>query len=102
MENLNSNPEGPIIFNKYLVSLTKIIAFYCFFFVLIKSIAIVRGAWLVPNIIVTIPIILMGIWCAYTSYFQKYNWYAAGLGAVLVVVLRYFESGIVFYLNANL
>ena len=97
-----STSEEPIVFNKYLVSLTKIIAFYCFFFVLIKSIAIVRGAWLLPNVIVTIPIILMGIWCAYTSYFQKYNWIAAGTGAALVIALRYFESGIVFYLNANL
>uniref|UniRef100_UPI00404AEFC7 hypothetical protein n=1 Tax=Flavobacterium sp. TaxID=239 RepID=UPI00404AEFC7 len=101
MEN-KSNPIEPFVFNKYLVSLTKIVAFYCFFFVLIKSIAIVRGAWLLPNIIVTLPLIIMGIWSAYTSYFQKYNWFTAVTGAIVIVAMRYFESGLVFYLHDNL
>lgn len=101
MEN-NSNLQEPLIFNKYLVSLTKIIAFYSIFFVLIKSIAIVRGAWLMPNILVSIPIIAVGIWCAFTSYTQKYNWFAAGFGTAVVIIMRYFEEAIVFYLNANL
>ena len=99
--NNKSTSEEPIVFNKYLVSLTKIIAFYCFFFVLIKSIAIVRGAWLLPNVVVTIPLILMGIICAYTSYFQKYNWATAVSGAILVIAVRYYEAGFVFYIHEN-
>jgi hypothetical protein len=98
----NTTHNDPIVFNKYLVSLTKIVAIYCFLYVIIKSIAIVLGAWLLPNILVSIPLILMGIWATYTAYFQKYNWTTAGLGAVLIIAMRYFEADLVFYFHANL
>jgi hypothetical protein len=89
------------VFNKYLVSLTKIVSIYCFFFVLLKSLAIIRGAWMVPNIILAVPFVLLGIATAYVVFFKKYNWLLAILGALLIVVVRYYEVDLVFYLQEN-
>jgi hypothetical protein len=64
--------QEPLVFNRYLVSLTKIVSVYCFFFVLLKSIAIVRGAWMIPNIILALPFIIMGILTAFTVLYKKF------------------------------
>lgn len=93
--------ESPKVFNKYLVSLTKIIAFYCFFIVLVKAIAIFRGAWMIPNLVIIFPFILLGISTAYVAYFQKYNWALAIFGAIFIVVMRYYEYDWVHYLQAQ-
>lgn len=87
------------VFNKYLVSLTKIISIYSFFFVLLKSLAIIRGAWILPNIILTVPFVLLGISTAYVVYFKKYNWILAIFGATLIVVVRYYEVDWVYFLQ---
>lgn len=99
---LFKNESEPGVFNKYLVSLTKIVAFYCFFFVLVKSIAIALGAWFWPNILITAPFVFLGIFTAFTAYFQRYNWITAIFGAVFIVVMRVFEHDIVYYLQGHL
>ncbi|MFN3755473.1 MAG: hypothetical protein ACK4RM_00820 [Flavobacterium sp.] len=84
--------DQPVVFNKYLVSLTKIIAFYSFFIILIKSYTIFRGAWLLPNLVLLLPFIVFGVLAAYTSFFQKYNWWVAGFGALMIILVRIFEQ----------
>ena len=83
--------EEPKVFNKYLVSLTKIVSVYSFFFVLLKSIAILRGAWMIPNIILAIPFIIMGILTAYTVLYKKYSWIITIVTVTLIIVVRYYE-----------
>ena len=82
--------EAPL-HNKYLVSLTKIISIYSFFLVLIKSIAILRGAWLVPNVILIIPFIALGVTTAFAWANQKYQWWLGIAGAIIIIVFRYYE-----------
>lgn len=102
MENYNNNTEeAPKVFNKYLVTLTKIVAFYSFFFVLLKSIAILRGAWMIPNLVLSLPFIVIGIAAGFTSYFQKYNWIIAVLGAAVIILVRYYEYDWVMYIQEN-
>ena len=93
--------QEPVVFNKYLVSLTKIVSVYCFFFVLLKSIAIVRGAWMIPNIILALPFIIMGILTAYTVLYKKYSWAVTIAAVVLIIAVRYFEFDWVHYLQNN-
>lgn len=83
--------DQPVVFNKYLVSLTKIVAFYSFFIILIKSYQIFRGAWLIPNLIIMLPFMVFGILTAYTAYFQKYNWWVTGFGVVMIILVRIYE-----------
>ena len=91
--------EEPKVFNKYLVSLTKIVSVYCFFFVLLKSIAIFRGAWMIPNIILAIPFIFMGILTAYTVLYKKYSWIITIITVVLIIAVRYYEVDLVYFLQ---
>jgi hypothetical protein len=91
--------EEPKIYNKYLVSLTKIVSFYCLFFVLLKSLAIVRGAWVIPNLILTVPFVLLGISSAYVIFYKKYNWVLALFGALFIILIRYYEVDLVYYLQ---
>lgn len=91
--------EEPKVFNKYLVSLTKIVSIYSFFFILLKSIAILRGAWMIPNVILTLPFILMGILTAYTVLYKKYSWVITIIAVVLIAVTRYYESDWVHFLQ---
>ena len=89
--------EEPKVFNKYLVSLTKIVSVYCFFFVLLKSIAIFRGAWMIPNIILAIPFIILGILTAYTVLYKKYSWIITSITVVLIIAVRYYEVDLVYF-----
>ncbi|RXR30621.1 hypothetical protein EQG68_11205 [Flavobacterium piscinae] len=91
--------EEPKVFNKYLVSLTKIVSVYSFFFVLLKSIAILRGAWMIPNIILAIPFIIMGILTAYTVLYKKYSWIITIVTVTLIIVVRYYEGDWVYSLQ---
>ncbi|WP_396174930.1 hypothetical protein [Flavobacterium sp.] len=93
--------QEPLVFNRYLVSLTKIVSVYCFFFVLLKSIAIVRGAWMIPNIILALPFIIMGILTAFTVLYKKYSWVVTIAAVVLIIAVRYFEVDWVYYLQNN-
>jgi hypothetical protein len=93
--------QQPLVFNKYLVSLTKIVSVYCFFFVLLKSIAIIRGAWMIPNLIIAIPFILMGILTAYTVLYKKYSWVITILAVLLIIATRYFEFEWVHFLQSE-
>jgi hypothetical protein len=89
------------VFNKYLVSLTKIVSIYCFFYVFLKILVMIRGTWIIPNIILLIPFLLLGIATAYIAFFKKYNWLIAIFGALLIVVVRYHEVDLVYYLQEN-
>jgi len=88
-----------LFFNKYLVSLTKIVSVYSFFFVVLKSIAIIRGAWMIPNLILAIPFMIMGILTAYTVLYKKYSWVITLLAVVLIIAVRYYEYDWVYFLQ---
>lgn len=91
--------QEPVVFNKYLVSLTKIVSVYCFFYVLLKSVAIIRGAWVTPSIILAAPFMIMGILTAYTVLYKKYSWVVTIVTAVLIIAVRYYEFDWVYYLQ---
>jgi len=91
--------QEPVVFNKYLVSLTKIVSVYSFFFVLLKSIAIFRGAWMIPNIILAIPFIIMGILTAYTVIYKKYSWIITIITVALIIAVRCYEYDLVYFLQ---
>jgi fused signal recognition particle receptor len=69
------------------------------FFVLLKSVAIVRGAWMIPNVVMAIPFMIFGIWTAYTVIYKKYSWAIAILGVVLIIITRYYEYDWVYFLQ---
>lgn len=93
--------EEPKVFNKYLVSLTKIASVYCFFFIVLKSIALFRGAWVIPNIILTVPFMILGILTAYTILYKKYSWIITVLTLAVIIAVRYYEWDWVYFLQSK-
>jgi hypothetical protein len=93
--------QHPIVFNKYLVSLTKIASVYCFFFIVLKAVAIFSGAWMIPNLILSFPFILMGILTAYTVVAKKYSWAVTIVAILLILIIRFYEKEWVFWLQTS-
>jgi len=93
--------QHPIVFNKYLVSLTKIASVYCFFFIVLKAVAIFSGAWMIPNLILSFPFILMGILTAYTVVAKKYSWAVTFVAILLILIIRFYEKEWVFWLQTS-
>ncbi|MEJ4090101.1 hypothetical protein [Galbibacter orientalis] len=85
--------------NRTLVTVTKIIAYYCMFYAAVKCYAIINGMWLFPNLIVGIflaVIAFIGFWIMKT---EKYNWYYLVVCVVLLSALRYYEPTLIPYLQ---
>ncbi|MCF8716202.1 hypothetical protein JM658_15330 [Joostella atrarenae] len=85
--------------NKTLVTVTKIIAYYCLFYAGVKFYAIIQGMWLWPNLLLGISlgiIAAIGFWIVKN---EKYNWYFLVICVVLLSALRYYEPTLIPYLQ---
>lgn len=95
--------EEPIIYNKYLVSFTKIIAVYSFLYVVLRFISIFfLDSWKLPNAILATPFLIIGILTFNSILKKKYNWTLMIIGIVLIVFVRIFESEIILHLHKSM
>ncbi len=78
--------------DRYLSTISKIIFFYSVFYVVMKVLAILQGAWIMPNLILTIPYIIFAIIGGYMFRRNSYNWIYVIAGVILISVIRYFEK----------
>ncbi|QLE00328.1 hypothetical protein HX109_01665 [Galbibacter sp. BG1] len=84
---------------RYKITFTKIIAYYCLFYAAVKIYAIFQGLWLWPNLIIAI---FLGITAGIGFYImkhEKYNWYFVGVCVILLSALRYYEPTLIPYLQ---
>lgn len=84
---------------KPLVTITKIIAFYCLFYAGVKIFGILKGMWLIPNLIIALGLLIIGGVGFLAIKRNSYNWWYAIIGAVLISVLRYYETEFIQYMN---
>ncbi|APG59950.1 hypothetical protein [Christiangramia salexigens] len=77
---------------RYLVLISKIIFFYSVFYVIMKILAILQGSWLVPNLILSLPYLVLGIVGGIIVKKNTYNWLYVIAGALLISVVRYYEQ----------
>ncbi|WP_417885639.1 hypothetical protein [Zunongwangia sp.] len=78
---------------RYLVILTKLIFIYCLFYVVMKITAVFQGAWFYANLVMALPILLLGLLGVYFVKFEKYNWFYVIIAALIISAIRYFEQG---------
>lgn len=78
--------------NKTLVLISKIIFFYSIFYVVMKILAIFQGAWLIPNLILTLPYLLFAAVGGYMLRTDKYHWAYVAAGIIVITAVRYFEK----------
>lgn len=78
--------------HRNLVIITKIILFYSLFYILMKAISIIGGAWAVPNLLLMVPyLILAAIGWMHVKR-ETYSWWYVGIGSTVIVLTRIYES----------
>ena len=77
--------------DRYLVLISKIIFFYSIFFVVMKVISMFQGAWLIPNLILSLPYLVFGLVGGYMVKYNKYHWAYVIAGVILISIVRYYE-----------
>lgn len=78
--------------HRNLVILTKIILFYSIFFIIMKAFIIVRGAWPMPNLLLMIPYVVLGIIAALQVKREQYSWIYVAIGAAVIILTRIYET----------
>jgi membrane protein insertase Oxa1/YidC/SpoIIIJ len=77
---------------RYLVLISKIIFFYSIFYVIMKVLAIFQGAWLIPNLILSLPYLVFAIVGGLIVKNNTFHWAYVIAGAILISIVRYYEQ----------
>ena len=77
--------------DRYLVLISKIIFFYSIFFVMMKVISMFQGAWVIPNLILSLPYLVFGLVGGYMVKYNRYHWAYVIAGVILISIVRYYE-----------
>ncbi|MFV8281543.1 hypothetical protein ACNKXS_08355 [Christiangramia marina] len=77
--------------DRYLVLISKIIFFYSIFFVVMKVISMFQGAWVIPNLILSLPYLVFGLVGGYMVKSNRYHWAYVIAGVILISIVRYYE-----------
>lgn len=84
---------------KIIITFTKLIAYYCLFYGIVKIIAIVRGAWILPNLMIIFILILLGSLGFYMIRSKQFSLGYAVIGTLSIVLLRIYESELIIRMN---
>lgn len=77
---------------RYLVLISKIIFFYSVFYVIMKIIAVFGGAWLKPNLILSLPYLAFAVVGGIMVKRNSYHWAYVIAGVILISIVRYYEQ----------
>jgi len=86
---------------RYLVLISKIIFFYSVFYVVMKIIAVFGDAWLIPNLILSLPYLVFAIVGAFMVKRDFYHWAYVIAGVILISLVRYYEREWMLQLHEN-
>lgn len=79
--------------HRNLVILTKIVLYYSLFYVLLKAIVLIFGnAWLVPNVLLMLPYLLLAGIGWWEVKKQEYSWFYVVAGAAVIILTRIYET----------
>ncbi len=57
-----------------------------------KAVIIFGGAWLVPNLLLMVPYLVLGTIAAFQVKRESYSWWFVGIGAAVIILTRVYES----------
>lgn len=77
----------------------RIIVFYCFFYAIVKVIALFKGVWFYPNITILLGLLVLGALGAILLFRKQTSLIFVVIGVVLISLLRYYESSLLVYLH---
>ncbi len=101
MQNLNEQSK-PFSAERFKLTVTKITAIYALFYFVLKLSAIIQGAWILPNLILALPILILGYIAWVLLRKKATNWLFVIVSILLISAMRYYESQLVVWLNTQL
>ncbi|MFD2516727.1 hypothetical protein [Salinimicrobium flavum] len=86
-----------------LVILTKIILFYSLFYMFMKAVVIIfREAWVVPNLLLSVPFLILAVISWWQVKKEKYSWIFVFLGAAAIILTRIYERELAVWIQQQL
>ena len=82
-----------------LIILTKIILFYSIFFVGMKIFIIFRGAWLIPNLLLALPFLILAVISGFMVKKENYSWFFVAVGSAVIILTRIYETQWVYWIQ---
>lgn len=79
--------------------ITKVVAYYSLFYAGVKIYGIVKGMLLLPNILIVMGLLALGLPGLWLIKKGRYYWWYALLGVLLISLLRYYEVELVGWFN---
>lgn len=89
----------PFTADKNKLIITKIIVIYSGFFLLLKISAIIQGGWVVANLLVALPVVLLGLLGVYFLKTNTVNWVYAIGSIVAISAMRYYEQDLTIWIH---
>lgn len=100
---MSEQKKAPIFSESYTISGTKIVLIFAGVFTFMKIFAIFSsGLWIIPNLLVALPAVLMGIIAIYLLKTNQTNWWFIVIAFIVFVSVRINEAEWVIWLNNNL
>lgn len=84
------------------ILLSRILVIYSVFYVLMKIIAIINGAWVAANLFLCIPFIGLGIWGGILLKRNSTNWLYVIVAVIFISAIRYFEADLISWLHVQI
>ena len=73
--------------------LSKIILFYSVFYIVMKVFAVLfEGVWVLPNLILAIPFLVLAVLGAVMIKRKNFSWIFVIAGILVIGLVRYFEA----------
>mgnify|MGYP000462190989 CR=1 FL=1 len=89
----------PFSSEKNKLIITKIIVIYSAFFLVLKISAIIQGGWVAANLLVALPIVLLGLLGYYFLKTNTTNWLYAIGSIVIISAMRFYEQELTVWLH---
>ncbi|NEV93867.1 hypothetical protein G3567_06855 [Psychroflexus sp. YR1-1] len=96
---MTAQKPKPFTADKNKLIITKIIVIYSAFFLVLKISAIIQGGWVAANLLVALPIVLLGLLGVYFLKTDTTNWIYAIGSIVLVSAMRYYEQDLTLWIH---
>lgn len=83
-----------------IVMITRIVAYYCLFYGLVKVSAIFRGAWAIPNGIIAAALLVLGGIAFYLIRKKLFSSVFVVVAIILISALRFYETRLVHLIQS--
>lgn len=98
---MNDSPKKPPILNpKNKVVFNKIVLIYAIFYVALKAFAIIfMDQWFVENLVISLPIITIGLFAFHNQKNQSQNWTFLLIALATAIIVRINEKQWILYIH---